>query len=77
MKGFLDFVIEREPYGDTLTLKLPIGDGQTYYMDCEEMRDWMRRVGVSMSIVDRTLDYVWNFYKVRVDLVAQRFVGLS
>ena len=77
--GFIDFEVHREPYEDYVDLLLPIGSGQSYTFfveELEELRSWMKQIGVDEAMIDKTLDLAWNFRKVKYDLVEQRVVAL-
>lgn len=71
-KGFRKFQIQREAYDDdNVVIEFP--NKSTYlFMDIEELKIWMRNVGVLEIMIDKSLDLVWNFRKIDYDLNQQR-----
>ena len=56
-------VLHRSWRDDKVLLCLPCGD--SYYMSRDDLEWWMTRVGFSEAA--SKIDFVWNFYRARVD----------
>ena len=40
---------------------LALENGQTEELEPEDTREWFRLHGANMEVVEKALDYVWNF----------------
>ena len=71
-QGFRKFQIQREAFDDeNVTIEFP--NKSTYlFIELDELKLWMRNVGVHHLMIDKTLDLVWNFRKIDYDLDQQR-----
>ena len=74
VNGFTSFQIHRAAFDEDVTIVLP--NGETYLADAEELRQWLIKVGVDGSIIDKVVDLVWNFRRVQYNLPEQRVVAL-
>ena len=57
----LRVVITREMFDDWATITLD--DGTTENLEPDELRLWFRIRGANMEVVEKALDYCWNFRK--------------
>ncbi len=71
----LTIELTREPFTDWVTLTLP--DGQSFDMDWEEIKMWMKLRNADMDIVDKALDDVYNFYSSTVIIKNPRIVKVK
>lgn len=55
--------LKREPFSDLIELKY---EGQSEELDAEQVREWFQVRGANMAVVDRALDYIYNFYETEV-----------
>jgi hypothetical protein len=62
----LRVIITREPWGDYFLLTLP--DNTSYELEPEETREWFRKRGAKMDVIESELDTAWNFYVAVVDI---------
>jgi len=64
----LTFVVTRTPFSDFFMIHLvdPYTgrpNGQTEELDVDETHNWFRQRGADMTLLEKALDHVWNFYK--------------
>jgi hypothetical protein len=51
--------IYRPPFNDFCTLVCE--DGTTEELEAEDARAWFKARGANMDVVEKSLDYAWNF----------------
>lgn len=57
--------IRREPFSPTFLLSLSNGNSEE--VDCgPESYEWFKRRGADMKVVEKALDYAYNFYRAEV-----------
>jgi hypothetical protein len=57
--------IRREPFSPTFVLTLSNGNSEE--VDCgTESHEWFKRRGADMKVVEKALDYAYNFYRAEV-----------
>ena len=60
----LELKLSREPFMPWITITLP--DNSSYEFEIEEARAWLVAHGVPDIVVDKQLDYIWNFSKLDI-----------
>ena len=53
-------LVTREPFSDTFELHLPNGHSESF--DTDETIAWFVKRGADVHKLEKTLDYIWNFY---------------
>ncbi len=71
-KGILKF--EREPATQSITMTFPNGD--TYSLDVDEMKVWMRIMRIDEDDSRSPLDRVWNFYNILYNVETMEFQAI-
>jgi hypothetical protein len=57
--------IRREPWSPTFVLTL--SDGSSEELDCgTEAVEWFKKRGADMKVVEKALDYAYNFYRAEI-----------
>lgn len=74
VNGFQSFELHRAAFDEIVTIKLP--SGETYIVEVEELKKWLKDVKVEAGFIDKVVDLVWNFRRLRYDLREQRAVTL-
>ena len=65
-RASLHVLITREPFIDYFVITLD--NGHTEELEPEECRAWFKERGANMDVVEKSLDHVWNFYRVEVNI---------
>jgi hypothetical protein len=68
--GVTTFELFRPFRGEQIEVIFP--NGKTYELDLFDLKLWLRRIGCMQ--VDKLVDVVWNFPRVRYDLLQQHLV---
>lgn len=55
--------IHREPFEDFFTLKF---DGNSEDLEADAVREWFKKRGANMDVIEQALDRAWNFYRADV-----------
>lgn len=58
--------VYREAYSDFYVLTLP--NGHTEELEIEEVRQWFKEHGADMDVVEKGLDYVYNFRHAEIEI---------
>lgn len=45
---------------------LNVSDGSSEELDPDDARDWFKQRGANVDVVEKALDYCWNFYQATV-----------
>ena len=73
--GFTEFELYREPGDEDVYVFFSIdGDKQSYSMELEQLRLWLRLAGVDAMMIEKTCDFAWSFPRVRYILGEQRLL---
>jgi hypothetical protein len=56
--------VRREPFSSTYLLTL--SDGTSEEIDAVDALEWFKRRGADMRVVEKALDYAWNFYQADI-----------
>jgi hypothetical protein len=62
--------LRREPYCDWFIFQ--IDDGSSEELDPDDAREWFKQRGANMDVVEKALDYCWNFYKATITIKSPR-----
>lgn len=63
--------LDREPGTPWIDMAMPSGD--TYSLDVDEFKIWMRSMRIDEDDSRSPLDRVWAFYHIEYDVVTQDF----
>jgi hypothetical protein len=55
--------IHREPFEDFFTLKF---EGNSEDLEADAVREWFKKRGANMDVIELALDRAWNFYRADV-----------
>ena len=56
--------LRREPYAEHV--EITMSSGVSELLTAEQAREWFKRRGANDLVVEKALDYVWNFYDADV-----------
>ena len=62
--------LRREPGLEWFLLQ--VSDGSSEELDPDDTREWFRLRGANMDVVEKALDYCWNFYRASIVIKAPR-----
>lgn len=66
----MDIDVSREPFSEYVVIKTDTGSSEE--LEPEEARTWFLEHGADMDVVDKMLDYVWNFGSAKISIANYR-----
>lgn len=63
----LKVILKREPFLEWFIIEVP-SQNVSDECDPEETRNWFKMRGANMDVVEKALDYCWNFYRSEVTI---------